>query len=78
MAWILQDHLRVSSAGAAMTAITADAAMKVEDEARLKSKPVSKFDMALAMHLQAGRFCSPAGTAFLPQNYLPFLGRKQG
>jgi len=61
-----------------MTAITADVAMKVEDEAKLKSRAGSRFDMALAMHLQAGRFCSPVGTAFLPQNYLPFLSRKRG
>ena len=61
-----------------MTAITMDAAMKVEDEAKLKAKAGGKFDMALAMHLVAGRFCSPAGTAFLPQSYLPFLSRKLG
>ena len=59
-----------------MTAITADASIKAEDAP--KAKTGGRFDIALAMHLAAGRFCSPAGIAFLPQSYLPFLVRKQG
>jgi hypothetical protein len=61
-----------------MTAITMDVAMKVEDDAKPKLKTGDRLDLALSMHLAASRFCSPAGTAFLPQNYLPFLTRSQG
>ena len=61
-----------------MTTITADVAMKVEDAAGAKTRPVDKFDLALAMHLAATRFGSPAGIAFLPQSYLPFLTARRG
>jgi hypothetical protein len=56
-----------------MTVITADVAMKVEDAAKQEAPTVGGFDMALVMHLAATRFGSPAGIAFLPQSYLPFL-----
>ena len=35
------------------------------------------WDFALCMHLAAGRFGSPAGMAFLPQSYLPFLSTRK-
>lgn len=60
-----------------MTAITADGAASIDDAAK-KAARAEKFDMALAMHLAATRFCSPAGVAFLPQSYLPFLTRRKG
>lgn len=60
-----------------MTAITADGAAAIEGAAK-KVARMEAFDMALAMHLVAPRFGSPAGIAFLPQGYLPFLMRRRG
>ena len=61
-----------------MAAITADIAIKLDDAEKRRMSVADRFDMALAMHLAATRFCSPAGIAFLPQSYLPFLTRKLG
>ena len=57
-----------------MAAITADIVSKVDETP--KAKTGGKPDLVLAVYLAAGRFGSPAGVAFLPQNYLPFLTRK--
>jgi hypothetical protein len=54
-----------------MATITADIAIKSANSE--KDKATRRIDLSLAMHLAACRFASPAGVAFLPQNYLPFL-----
>lgn len=59
-----------------MAAITADISVKPNNAT--KEKTAGRIDLALAMHLAACRFSSPAGVAFLPQNYLPFLLPKKG
>lgn len=59
-----------------MTASAADASIKTEDTA--KAKTGGRLDLALAMHIAACRFSSPAGIAFAPQNYLPHLLPRKG
>jgi hypothetical protein len=60
----------------AMVAITTDVALKSEEVS--KPKKGGWFELALAMHLAAGRFSSPAGIVFVQQNYLPLLLQKRG
>lgn len=59
-----------------MAAITSDISIKSTNAT--KDKPAGYGDLALAIHLAACRFASPAGVAFLPQNYLPFLLPRKG
>ena len=59
-----------------MVAITTDATAKSEEAP--KAKTGGWFDFALAMHLAAGRFSSPAGIVFMQQNYLPQVLKQRG
>lgn len=59
-----------------MAAITADISTKTCDAP--KAKAAARLDLALVLHLGACRFSSPAGVAFLPQSYLPFLLPRKG
>lgn len=59
-----------------MAAITADISTTSNDTPKVKTE--SRLDLALAMHLAACRFSSPAGVVFLPQSYLPFLSPRKG
>lgn len=58
-----------------MTAMVAEGAIGLAEDAA-KSRRAKWFEIALTMHLAAGRFGSPAGLAFLPQSYMPLLKAK--
>jgi len=59
-----------------MAAITADISTKSNEAP--KPRTGGQPDLALSLHLAACRFASPAGVAFLPPNYVPFLLPKKG
>ena len=60
-----------------MTAITAtDDRIKVKEDGT-GTTTGGRLDLALAMHLAAARFSSPASIAFLPLHHLPFPIRKR-
>lgn len=61
--------------GMTMAAVTVDVAVKLEESP--KAKAGGWFDLALAMHLAAGRFSSPSGMVFMQHNYLPLLLHKR-
>lgn len=54
----------------------ADVAVKSDEVP--KAKKGGWFDLAMAVHLAAGRYASPAGIAFVQHNYLPQLLKKTG
>lgn len=58
-----------------MASTTADQAIKPREPA--KASTSKAWDIAFCLHIAAGRFGSPAGIAFLPQSYLPFLAAKK-
>lgn len=58
-----------------MASTIADHAIKPQEPA--KASTSKTWDMAFCLHIAAGRFGSPAGIAFLPQSYLPFLVTKK-
>jgi hypothetical protein len=58
-----------------MAATTADHAIKPQETVKASTSKV--WDIAFCLHIAAGRFGSPAGMAFLPQSYLPFLVTKK-
>lgn len=76
MARKLQISHQLLFAEMAMVATVADTGPKSEDAP--KAKTGVWLDLAMAMHLAAGRFSSPAGIVFLQHNYLPQLPRKGG
>jgi len=54
---------------------TADHVIKPREPA--KASTSKAMDLGFCIHIAAGRFVSPAGIAFLPQSYLPFLAAKK-
>ncbi|CAN7247361.1 hypothetical protein [Rhizobium sp. LjRoot254] len=58
-----------------MAATTADDVIKPQEPAKISTSKT--WDIAFCLHIAAGRFGSPAGIAFLPQSYLPFLVTKK-
>jgi hypothetical protein len=52
-----------------MTAMTAGAGTKSDGTS--KAQTGARLDLAMAIHLAAGRFSSPSGMVFIQHNYLP-------